>query len=95
MPTAPTARTKAFGPGMGYIAVIAAAAAGLLLGVLYRVPALLAATALLIAACVAAAIAGHWGLADFLFWTVSLTITMQAFYVAGVALARVAGSRRR
>lgn len=80
---------------MGYVAVIAAAASGLLLGVLFRVPALLAATALLIAACVAAAIAGHWTLADLLFWTISLTVTMQAFYVAGVALARFAGSRHR
>jgi hypothetical protein len=85
----------AFGPVMGHIAVIAAAAAGLLLGLVYRVPALLAATVVLIAASSLAAIAGNWPLADSIFWTVFLTVTLQASYLAGVALARLLRFRQR
>lgn len=79
---------------MGYLAVIAAAAVGLLLGSMYRVPALAAATALLIAICSTAGLAGEWAITEILLWAVSLTVTMQASYVAAVALARYVRSRR-
>lgn len=78
---------------MEFFAVMVAAAVGLLLGLMYRVPALLAATAVLILSCTITGIAGQWSLSETLFWAVMLTVTMQAFYVAGVGLARLVRSR--
>lgn len=80
---------------MEYATVIAAAAAGLLLGLRYRAPALMAATALLIVLCVAAALTEQWPLLDTVLWTLSLAVTLQTSYFAGVALAHFMRSRRQ
>lgn len=79
---------------MGYVAVIAAVAAGFLLGLLFRAPALIAMTVLVVAACATAGATHDWPFTDIAIWALLLTATMQASYIAGVAFAHFVRSRR-
>ncbi|MCL4765099.1 MAG: hypothetical protein KJZ80_02525 [Hyphomicrobiaceae bacterium] len=70
-----------------FASVIAAGGLGLLLGLKFRVPALLFATAALLLACVLAGMAWHWPATAVMGWAVALAATMQISYLMGVSLA--------
>ncbi len=76
------------------VSAISAGAVGLLLGLRFRVPALLAATATLVLACGAAGITWRWPSMLVVGWAIALAATMQFSYLMGVMLADGALRRR-
>ena len=79
---------------MDFITLVAAAAGGLLLGIKFRVPALMAATVLLIVLCGGIGLMERWTFVDLVFWMLALAATMQVFYFVGVALVHFLRSGR-